>query len=123
MQKGEPMRIIDADALINETMERYCSDCERRKGVKSGKWKIVYSIGDAPCRACGIGDMIDELEDAPTIEERKKGKWKMKPDPYGFFEEIPVCSECGCTTEMRKTYNFCPNCGADMRGGNDGQKN
>ena len=51
------------------------------------------------------------------VAEVKHGKWEMKPDPYGFFEEIPVCSECGCTTEMRKTYNFCPNCGADMRGG------
>ena len=50
---------------------------------------------------------------------RKKGHWKMEPDPYGFFEEIPVCSECGRTTEMRKTYDFCPNCGADMRGEQD----
>ena len=59
------------------------------------------------------------MEDAPIIEERKTGRWKMEPDPYGFFEEIPVCSECGCTTEMRKTYKFCPNCGADMRGEQD----
>ena len=61
------------------------------------------------------------MEDAPIIEERKTGRWKMEPDPYGFFEEIPVCSECGCTTEMRKTYKFCPNCGADMRGEQDEQ--
>ena len=46
--------------------------------------------------------------------EQKRGHWEMKPDPYGFFDEIPVCSECGCTTEMRKTYRFCPNCGAKM---------
>lgn len=60
------------------------------------------------------------IREAPTIEpERKTGRWKMESDPYGFFEEIPVCSECGCTTEMRKTYNFCPNCGADMRGEQD----
>lgn len=75
MEEGEKMRPIDADALIDETMERYCKDCKRRKGVKNGKWRIVYSIGDAPCRACGTGDMIDELENAPTIEERKTGTW------------------------------------------------
>ena len=45
----------------------------------------------------------------------KRGHWDMKPDPYGFFDEIPVCSKCGLTTKMRETYNFCPNCGADMR--------
>lgn len=52
--------------------------------------------------------------------ERKKGRWEMKQDPYGFFEEIPVCSECGCTTKMRDKTKFCPNCGADMRGEQDG---
>ena len=46
--------------------------------------------------------------------ERKTGRWKMEPDPYGFFDEIPVCSECGCTTMMRAAYKFCPNCGAKM---------
>ena len=114
------MRMIDADALINEAMERYCSDCERRKGVKNGKFKIIYSVGDAPCRACGIGDMIDELEDAPTIEERKTGKWiRRETDLMRWY----VCSECGAKPlydEYRTGRVFsayCPNCGASMIGG------
>ena len=110
------MRLIDADALINEAMERYCSDCERRKGVKNGKWKIVYSIGDAPCRACGIGDMIDELEDAPTIEERKTGKWILDSKPGRYR-----CSEClafSARDDLGNEYlsDYCSVCGADMRG-------
>ena len=59
-------------------------------------------------------DMRVILKNAQT--ERKTGRWEMKPDPYGFFDEIPVCSECGCTTKMREVYKFCPDCGADMRG-------
>lgn len=50
----------------------------------------------------------------PSAE--RKGKWIEKEDPYCFFDSIPVCSECGCTTKMRERYNYCPNCGADMRG-------
>ena len=58
---------------------------------------------------------VTRLLSLPSAQpERKKGKWEMKPDPYGFFEEIPVCSECGCTTKMREMYNFCPNCGCEM---------
>lgn len=49
-------------------------------------------------------------------EPERKGKWIEKEDPYGFFDSIPVCSECGCTTKMRERYNYCPNCGAEMKG-------
>lgn len=51
---------------------------------------------------------------AADVVERKRGEWKRRPDPYGWFETIPVCSICGCTTKWRETYMFCPNCGADM---------
>lgn len=51
--------------------------------------------------------------------ERKTGRWEMMPDPYGFFGEIPVCSECGCTTKMRDKPKFCPNCGSYNGGGQD----
>ena len=67
----------------------------------------------------GILKVLAMLKTQPTADVREvvHGKWNMKPDPYGFFDEIPVCSECGMTTTMRKTYDFCPYCGADMRGG------
>lgn len=57
---------------------------------------------------------------AADVKPVVRGEWEMKPDHYGFFEEIPVCSVCGCTTKMRETYSFCPNCGADMRDAEDG---
>lgn len=110
------MRPIDADSLMDDVMERYCKDCDKRKGIKSGKWKIVYEIGDAPCRACSVDDMKAELEDAPTIEERKKGKWETVYLPHEYMGCAPMayyCSECSHITTFRTFY--CPNCGADMR--------
>ena len=61
-------RYIDANALLNDVTERYCKDCERRKGIKNGKKKVIYDIGEVPCRACAIDDMKDELENAPTVD-------------------------------------------------------
>lgn len=62
------MRLIDANVLLDDAFERYCKDCGRRKGIKAGKWRVIYEIGEAPCRACSVDDMKCEIEDVPTIE-------------------------------------------------------
>ena len=62
-----------------------------------------------------FNDVLRILRTLPTAQpERKTGRWLPLPDPYGFFDTIPVCSECGCTTKMREKTPFCPNCGARM---------
>lgn len=62
------------------------------------------------------------IEELPTIDvpDRKVGTWEMRKDPYGFFEEIPVCSVCGCTNKWREKYSYCPMCGAIMECEQDG---
>lgn len=67
-------RLIDADAFLTEQRHLYCENCARRKGMKNGKMKFVYDIGDAPCRACGYGDVLDDIEDAPTIIPAEEGE-------------------------------------------------
>lgn len=57
-------------------------------------------------------ELVDAIINLPSAE--KRGRWEDKEDPYGFFDTIPVCSECGHTTTMREKYNYCPNCGAKM---------
>ena len=73
---------INRDAFVTEMRKRYCDDCDHRKGFENGKpTKIVYEIGDAPCRACGIDDMIRDVEDWPSADvvERKRGGLAQKP--------------------------------------------
>ena len=108
------MRCIDADALLDEVMDRHCNDCDRRKGIKNGKYRIIYSIGEAPCRACDVDDLKGEIEDAPTIEPRNKGHW-IKISPANIYE----CSECGknVMTDDISAYDFCHGCGAEMTEG------
>ena len=60
-------RLIDADALIKEITEVRCVNCDRRKGMKKGKMTFVYEIGEVPCRACDVMDMIDVLDEATTV--------------------------------------------------------
>lgn len=90
------MRLIDADAL--ETHEQL-EPCGNGKYEYS---EVVYK---------------DDIDNAPTIEERKTGKWIEIIDANEFGEPYPCgcyCSECGFQNVVED--NFCPNCGTDMRG-------
>lgn len=61
------------------------------------------------------------LEDIPAadVRENVKGKWKRRIVDGGFNADW-ICSECGYRVKYDFcNFNFCPNCGADMRGDKD----
>lgn len=62
--------------------------------------------------------IVDMLNDLPSAQpERKKGKWINANDGKWNTVEVLKCSVCGeMDNRMYRTDNFCPNCGADMRG-------
>lgn len=73
----------------------------------------------------------DRLEWLPSLQlERKKGKWNgynadnprwLRDDGSPIFL---VCSECSESVINNGSthWNYCPNCGADMRGEQDEQE-
>lgn len=92
------MRLINADALEKEGW----SLCRTfRQDINT----MVYEV--------------KKLSDFSTIEERKKGNWVgIDDEPCETFE----CDVCGFVLDdwiEGAFYNFCPNCGADMRGEQD----
>lgn len=93
------MRLIDADATIKYLRDFRCKDCDRRKGMKNGKIRFCYEIGDAPCRACDIGDTIDYFLDediSPTIDAIPVVRCK---DCKWYDERISMCDNCGLPRE------------------------
>lgn len=64
-----------------------------------------------------IRSIIDEIPTADVVEVRH-GRWVKRqfadePTVFGFR-----CSECHLTFDVNS--NYCPNCGADMRGEKNG---
>ena len=99
------MRLIDADALI--------------------KWLDNYYDSEK----FTVGHISNMVKDMPTIEERKKGEWIIKDNPGTGWYRV-TCSECGedvtstapCIgfyPNAKVTWDYCPNCGADMREGQE----
>lgn len=103
------MRLIDADALMNDICESLNQMTNIGIGV-DGEWLW--------------GKLNDALDNAPTIEpQRMRGKWI--PIQRGFFNKEVTqvkCDQCGNLLDLigvncgRGDTNFCPNCGAWMGG-------
>lgn len=96
---------IEREATIKRIKEVYCVGCNSYNGVR--------------CRACGTGDAIDIIEDAPAADVAPvvHGRWSdagfgelPKHAPYGW-----ACSVCGGIS-FNNEYIYCPNCGAKMDG-------
>ena len=92
-----------------------CKDC-----IHSG---LCYKENDYENFPDRCGDFIsDKFENA-----RPKGEWIADTNHcYDDDEDTFECSICKepftliCGTPKDNLYNFCPNCGADMRGEDNG---
>ena len=100
MQKGELMNdLISRQAAIN---------------VADAVWSVT---GDK-----NVAKVWDQIKDLPSAQqERKKGKWIYHSE-IGWGDTW-LCDQCGektTSTVMGKPRaNYCPMCGADMRGKQD----
>ena len=69
---------------------------------------------------CGFYDKVIEIIDnAPTVEERPKGKWINVPCERDLVFNKGIkytCSVCGKFNSYGHSA-YCPNCGAKMKGG------
>lgn len=106
---------ISRENFLTDKRRLYCENCDRRKGTKNGKTKFVYEIGDAPCRSCGIGDVLDDVEEYPAADVAPvvHGRWKKNDN--GTWS----CGRCQSWIPNEQHYyaRFCLYCGAKMDGG------
>lgn len=110
------MRLIDADAL---TEYLKCLFPAR------GMWEIEGDTAkDAICET--VVEAMEMVKNMETIKpKRKRGRWIIKENPETGWYSV-TCSECGedvtstapCIgfyPNAKVTWDYCPNCGADMR--------
>ena len=81
------------------------------KAINSWRGRFSEEYNEA------IDDCENSIKELPTIQpEPKEGHWKKdeSDDCPIVFQQFRICSVCG-TIEMSET-NYCPNCGAKMKG-------
>ena len=104
------MRLIDADELIEIAHEMIQEDPDALNGGYSYDAVTVEEINEAPTvEAVPVvhGEWLDFYGDYSTAEcDRCAECYEVSPDSEPKKEYFEAFKQC---------YNFCPNCGADMR--------
>lgn len=135
------MRLIDADALSKDLEKRWNVNddqdfCNKEVWHALEEAPTIEPDGDTISRRAAILAITGEPPEAhyPSwyaerikslpSSEPKTGKWEIKTetDEYGLKRPKLVCSKCEkepVAWDLTELFEFCPNCGADMRGGED----
>ena len=73
-------------------------------------------FSEEPCEpgCCRIRERLEELPRVTIDDLRPKGRWVER---FGVSEYKYECSVCNMGSDLMT--DFCPNCGADMRGGGE----
>ena len=87
-------KYIDRDAVCYQLQKRSTIDGQRRAFRRAEKIVAAFPVAD--------------------VVERKTGKWEDKG-----HDNIYQCSVCSDLWMGIGGYRFCPNCGAQMIGGDD----
>ena len=111
----------DAEALdmaIKALEQQPCEDCISREAVLDilkDKWNMFSDANDA------IQESIDTIEAlSPVTPQPKIGEWVKtfepnEAEPFILWE----CSNCHKTVIGSMKSDYCPNCGARMKEGED----
>lgn len=109
------MELLGMVTALGCAYEKEMSDLSETKRDSSDTISRQAAIdalkrAEALTKAFGYHNVIDTIRELPSAEPRK-GKWVRN-----IHDKI-ICNQCGMFGNNE--WNFCPNCGADMRGEED----
>ena len=99
------MKILDVDEF-NKIVGKALEEC--REEISDSFYRGAKLMIDK------VNEMAEET--AVEVADRPQGEWIEQEDDYHHYWE---CSECGMGVGLDDIRNYCPNCGARMKGADD----
>jgi len=101
-------RLIDADAL--------------KELIANNVYPVQDAFNDRDYGMFWTGGIEKAIDDAPTVDPVKHGRWINANEGLWNTVEVLKCSVCGeIDNRMYRSDAYCPNCGAKMDEVEDGK--
>lgn len=97
---------IEREALMRRIKEIHCAECDSYHGVR--------------CRACWVDDTLDYIDSEPAadVAQVRHGRWiEQEKYTFGVLYDCSICDNR--ILDNGHSWNYCPNCGCRMDGGDD----
>ena len=105
-------RLIDADALFEILDKRREHNLGHAQDFDGMGMKADAYLWTRITTEDGI--ILGIVREQPTIDPVRKGEWKKGIGENGVTASL-FCSRCNYENRLWYEWNYCPNCGADMR--------
>lgn len=106
---GEQKEALDTAIKVLE--QQPCEDCVSRSEVRM----LIWQNNDAYGYSDRFHEFTVKFLQLPSVTPaRPKGEWLTNPLADNAGEGYFICSKC--ENDVYDVSDYCPNCGADMRG-------
>ena len=118
---GESFSVVQEETLLGlpSVVPKLpeCEDAVSRADMLDVYAELYDIFDDSTGIIKQLHKTFDKLRELPSVvPKHKKGEWMPETDEVDAFW---VCSACGFPSEASAAnilYNYCPNCGANLRG-------
>lgn len=112
-----PREMKAVEMAIKALEQEPCEDAVSRQAVLNEKYLI--ELEDGQSFYCINPEDVEALP--PVTPARKHGEWERETFDLGANLPVRVAYQCSkCGNYFDSEFNFCPHCGSDMRGSEDG---
>lgn len=112
----ELMLAMNAGARAIENTKRYHGAIYNKDLFSDNPQEIPYLLA---------AKVLREVSDAPAVDVAPvvHGRWEYIPQTLNTLSQLrcPFCRWWSLDPSIDGVYNYCPNCGARMDGGDDGE--
>ena len=130
------IKALENQELTKDNQDSNQGDLISREALK--KAFVAYGNNNPRITDVVFYELLNGIDNAPTVEytfeeafqktvcesrlycpERPQGEWiitREEQGAFGIIYKMRKCNKCGWENSLLIPRNFCPNCGANMRG-------